>query len=159
MNMMTRAPAPPYVDPRDLPAVYASTVAGTCIEPWIFDGETLVFEKDGTPDVGDLVGLWVLPKGSNDPRDAERGVKRLVMGAWEGMVYPYKPHPNSNVAPLIVVEMLNPRRRFHIPCDRILALHRVTGMGEVTAPGMARQIPLRELPELIDQKMIEAFAL
>jgi hypothetical protein len=37
------------------------------------------------------------------------------------------PHPESQVTALISVEQLNPPQRYAIPCERLLAVHKVIG--------------------------------
>ena len=95
--------------------VYAMVCDGDCLEPVIHD-KAMVLVAPGMPiRPGDFVTLW--PK---DPAHRP-GVKRVVMAppadwaTWS---------PDSEAIPLVIVEQLNPPRRYHITNDKLSAIHR-----------------------------------
>jgi phage repressor protein C with HTH and peptisase S24 domain len=118
-------PADAPIDIAGLPDLYAMQCVGDCMVPELADGSTLLFDRLAPVREGDLVVIWKRPE-LVPPGAVPAIVKRLVKD-WFKESYPYTPHPDDNVTPTITVEQLNPRRRFHIPCDRIQAVHRCLG--------------------------------
>lgn len=126
-----------FVDIDSLPDVYAMKCVGDCMEPEIADGAALVFDKLSPVRTGDLVIVWS-QAGRLAPGDVQAIVKRLVMGAGPHIAFPYTPHPESTIEPLIMVQQNNPPQRMTIPCERIAAVHRCLGPVRRAADGSAR---------------------
>jgi hypothetical protein len=120
---------PVFLHPDELPDFYAAIGRGTCMEPDVPDGTCLGFAKNAPVAPGDLVGIWRRP-GTYPADEPQQLLKRLVMGPPEGMRFPFNLHPDSNAAPAVVVEMLNPRRPMMIDCSTILAIHKCLGAVE-----------------------------
>lgn len=143
----TRARSKPpagFIDPATLPPEYAIIAEGTCMLPTIPDGAHCAFTTIGEPRPGDLVALWfrpeTVPAGEHQVR-----IKRLVHPLPRFVRLPYREHPESRLHPLVIVEMINPRRQFGIPCGHLLAIHRFLGLAELIRPGWAQlRRPARE---------------
>jgi hypothetical protein len=124
-----------FVDPAILPPEYALIAQGTCMLPDIPDGAHCAFTTIGEPRPGDLVALWfrpeIVPAGEHQVR-----IKRLVYAALPFVRLPYREHPDGRLHPLVIVEMINPRRQFGISCGYLLAIHRFIGLAELTRPGL-----------------------
>jgi hypothetical protein len=58
---------------------------------------------------------------------SQASVKRVVMGRSDHPRLPYKLRPESDVRPLLIVEMLNSRRLLAFYCDELLAVHKFVG--------------------------------
>ncbi len=132
---------PNEVDAADMPDVYASVARGHCLEPIFHDGDCLVFSKTEKPESGDYVGLWFDPAIVPDG-DPPRQVKRLAMGLMPGLSLPWTANPDWEVEPAICVEMFSPPRMGHIRASKIVAMHKVIGMGQSNSDGTVRLIPL-----------------
>ncbi len=123
----------PFIHPDDMPVVYAMHAYGNCMEPMLPDDCVLAFDKRQTPEVGDIVSViftaevarrWKLPGL----------VKKLAMSlppldGW------------SDAVGLIVVDQINPHRRYCIPTTDVLAVHKFVGEAQNVGPGMARYHP------------------
>ena len=48
----------PFIDPAEMPDVYAVPGVGRCMEPLIADGTSLAYDKRPTPRAGDVVVIW-----------------------------------------------------------------------------------------------------
>lgn len=132
-----KQPAPPvYIDPATVPDIYAAKGVGTCLEPVIADGTMLVFDRREEAKPGDFVGIWLRPEKVR-PGEPQQIVKRLV-SALPPIPLPYVADLSSNAVPIVVVEMLNPRRTMWLKATDILAVHRRVGVAEVTPDGGAR---------------------
>jgi hypothetical protein len=71
-------------------------------------------------------------------------IKRLRMAAppgWERW------HPESEVVPFVVVEQLNPPKRYGATTDKLSAIHRVVGSFKAGVPGSTGGIAPRRLKE------------
>lgn len=123
--------------PDEMPDVYASICNGDCLEPTFKDGACLVFDKTQEPENGDFVGIWLHPDAVA-PGESTRRIKRLVMGGPPGEKFPMSFAPGSEVQPLIVLEQLNPLKRYHVPGSHILAMHKLVGEAEADGQGCAR---------------------
>lgn len=138
------APPARFVDPAALPPEYAIIAEGTCMLPMIPDGAHCAFTPIGEPRPGDLVALWfrpeTVPAGEHQVR-----IKRLVHPVPRFVRLPCREHRESTLHPLVIVEMINPRRQFGIPAGHLLAIHRFLGLAELIRPGWARlREPTRE---------------
>lgn len=109
-------------DPGDLPDLYALTVTGACMEPFVFDGATCVFDKRRKPGRGDLVAIWGRP-GERRPGDPEVHLKRLVVPPLDFVEFPMPEMPGGNTTLAIIVDQMNPMRSYTVFCERIMALH------------------------------------
>lgn len=126
------------IRPDETPEMYASVCRGKCLEPVYFDGACLVFSKSAPVKAGDFVGVWFKP-GVMPADEPQRWVKRLAMGLLPGMTFPYT--GVGPCEPIIMVEMLNPPKRFAFPASQILAIHKVVGVATPDGNGMARMEP------------------
>lgn len=112
----------PYIDPADMPDLYAITGVGRCMEPLYSDGVLLVGDKRETPECGDVVILHFCRDIA--PHYGVPGwIKRLVQTAPEG--------------DLITVEQLSPPRRYSVPADHIAGMHKCVGTATSTGKGIA----------------------
>jgi len=127
-------------DPNELPAVYASTCRGECLEPYYHDGDCLVFSKDEPAHAGDFVGVWLRPHAKPEAKPL-RWVKRLAMEIMPGTTFPFALSPGSEIEPLVVLEMLRPERTYQIPARDVLAMHKVVGKAVPHGDGTASLIP------------------
>ncbi len=101
------------------PDAYALVLKGTCLEPKLRDGEMAICSPAALIEPGRFVALW--PADGSPPI-----LKRLVM---EPLVpVGTKLHPDSDVVPIVVVEMLNPPKQLVIRIDKLKAMHRVVGV-------------------------------
>jgi hypothetical protein len=127
--------------PDEMPDVYASICSGQCLEPIFADGAYLVFDKHQEPENGDFVGFWLRPD-CLAPGEHPLRVKRLVSGLPEssGFSLPYERRPGDEVEPLIILEQLNPPRRFYVAASKILAMHRLIGEAEPDGSGHALMV-------------------
>lgn len=108
----------PFIHPDEMPQLYALVGKGHCMEPRLHDGADLVFTKQGIPTAGDIVGI-VFTKSAAQRWKQPGLVKRLVMAL-----------PPAGFAGIVVVEQLQPPRRYFIPTDDVLAVHRCLGVAE-----------------------------
>ena len=120
-----------------IPGSYAAPLSGTCLEPVMFDGDMALVSPTELPQVGDLVVLYSVKGGTP-------WLKRLVMAP----LFPVgKLHPDSDVVPIVVVEMLNPPKQFMIGSDRLSAMHRVVGMIRKDEVEALRNLPAQPVPK------------
>ena len=127
---------PHELDPEAVPAVYASTCVGDCLEPVYHDGVCLVFSRDEKPEAGDFVGIWLHPDAVADG-ELPRRVKRLYMSGPPGMTLPWKVRPGDEAEPLIILEQLNPPKLLQVRASRIVAMHKVIATADLNADGTA----------------------
>lgn len=132
----------PFIDPDTLPDEYAVVCAGNCLEPVIADGTCLAFSRLVRPEVGDFIVLWFRPEAT-PPGEHLKMVKRLAMALPPEFELPLDRGRWSFATPLVVVEMLNPARRWAIPATELLAVHTVVGIAEQQPDGGARYRPGR----------------
>lgn len=108
----------PFIHPDHMPDRYAIPGVGQCMMPLIEDGTLLVVDKRQRPEAGDIVVVTFT-------REAARQwgfpgiVKRLAM--------PLPAAPAGTLTGLIVVEQINPPRRYCIPSWDVLAVHKAVG--------------------------------
>ena len=109
-----------------LPDRYAMPVIGDCLAPEIPDGALIIVDRTEPYAPGDLVVLFRRPlEAGGQPRAM---VKRLVMAPPSWVTFPWQDHPESDVLAMMVVEMLNPRRRLTVRCADILGVHKCLGV-------------------------------
>ena len=111
-----------------LPDRYGMLVVGGCLAPEIKDGETILVDKTAPYAAGDLVVIYRTRDAT--PSGRFQGiVKRLVAAPPPWVTkFPHKDHPESEVAALIIVEMINPRRQFVYRCRDIIDIHKCLGV-------------------------------
>lgn len=108
----------PFIHPDVMPDRYAIPGVGQCMSPLIEDGTLLVADKRQQAQPGDIVVVTFT-------REAARQwgfpgiVKRLAM--------PLPAAPAGTLTGLIVVEQINPPRRYCIPSWDVLAVHKAVG--------------------------------
>lgn len=115
----------PFIHPDDMPDVFALRGYGTCMEPLVADGSLLVCDKRKAPQVGDTVSLIFTEEAAH--RNQLPGmIKRLV-----------SPVPPLGLDARVIVEQLNPPRRYAIPTADLLAVHKVVGFAQSSSEGKA----------------------
>jgi hypothetical protein len=119
-----RAPQITNIDPEALPDEYGMRVLGGCLEPEIPDGARVMIDKRVTAAPGDFVCIYLRPELVK-PGDCQARIKRLVMGPPPWVTLPYREHPKSEVQAVLIAEQMNPPRSYTIPCDAVLAVHKV----------------------------------
>jgi hypothetical protein len=135
------APETPRVLSADqLPHRYAMIGKGTCMEPLFMDGACLVFDKQAAPEGGDTVIVWFRPERT--PEGEPQCMFKRLMGGLPPIAFPFDLSPTSNCEPLVMVEMINPPRRFRIPASHVLAVHKCIGEADTNGDGTARLRPL-----------------
>lgn len=141
---LTRTPSPPVADPLAfLPDRYALSVSGTCLEPEVYEGDVLLFDRTERYERGDLVAVFRrVDANSGNPFRAE--VKRLIMGPPSWVKFPWSDHPDSDVLALVGLEMNNPRRRFALRCADILGIHKCLGAAPPNTPRAMLPLPTSE---------------
>ncbi len=138
------APPAGFIDQATLPPEYALIGEGTCMQPVIPDGANCAFSTVEEPRPGDLVALWFRPE-TVPAGEPQVRLKRLVHPLPPFVRLPCREHPESRLHPLVIVEMINPRRQFGVRCGDLLAIHRFLGLAETIRPGWARlRQPARE---------------
>lgn len=108
----------PFIHPDDMPDQYALTGVGQCMSPLIADGTLLVLDKRQAPQPGDIVGL-VFTRQAAQRWGVPGLLKRLALAL-----------PPSNCTGLVVVDQINPSRRYAIPTTDVLAVHKAIGTAE-----------------------------
>lgn len=115
----------PYVDPADMPDLYALTGKGTCMEPLFYDGDTLVGDKRDAPKPGDTVLVFF-------HRDV---ALRYGMPGWvKRLVHVW---PVAGEDDLITLEQINPPKRYVVPASHIVAMHKCVGKATSQGDGTA----------------------
>ncbi|SRR5260221_6197714 len=99
---------------KDDPGLYIVGLEGNCLEPEVYEGDKLVVSPATKPKAGDFVAIWF--------HNGSPIVKRLfAMPPW-GL---QQLSPDSDVQPLVLLEMLNPHRVVGVRVDKIKAIHTV----------------------------------
>jgi hypothetical protein len=112
-------------DPATFPDFYCMKLDGECLEPIAPHGGAVMMQKSAKYAVGDLVCIWFRPEFVTGHPAL---LKRLMLDAAPWVKhYPYDDHPESDVKAIIMVEQLNPRQTYTIPCSHILAIHKAVG--------------------------------
>ncbi len=114
------------------PAVYAVLAEGDCMEPEYFGGEPIIVSSTAKCEAGDVVIIHLKPEFV-PTGGYEALVKRLKYPLY-GMTFPWDPTGSDVIIP-ITAEQINPPRIYHIPADRIRAVHKVLGAGWHNANG------------------------
>lgn len=127
----------PFIHPDDMPDIHALHGYGDCMEPLICDGAILAFDRRETPQPGDIVSV-IFTEEAAERWKLPGLVKRLAMA-----LPPVKLGGKAagDVISLVVVDQLNPPRRYCIPTTDILAVHKYVGTAECNGNGTARFRP------------------
>lgn len=113
------------LDLGDLPHTYVMGCSGVCLEPGIKDGSKLQFSTLDPVEPGDIAAFWLKPIYAYETVPFQAMIKRLVTPLPIG---PF-PLPDYMAAPpVIVVEMDNPAKKFVVPLDRVMAVHKCHGV-------------------------------
>jgi hypothetical protein len=127
------AAAPLEFDPTKFAGVYGARCVGDCLMPVIADGSTVVFTADEPARRGDFVVVYRRPEFT--PAGSMPAImKRLVFDIPGPVKFPWTEHPDSEIAFLLTLEYLNPRRRIYVPCAHILAVHKAIGLAPPEHP-------------------------
>lgn len=120
----------PFIHPDDMPDVYALRGVGTCMEPRVPDGSLVVMDKRQTPAPGDVVSVTFTREAAARWR-LPGLLKMLALGL---------PPMNlvGDAVGLIVVDQINPPRRYAIPTTDVLAVHKCLGTAETGSDGTVR---------------------
>ncbi|NTG09233.1 S24 family peptidase [Rhizobium rhizogenes] len=112
--------------PDELPDIYVMTGDGTCMEPEIMDGTKLMFSRTEKYEQGDVVLLFRRPEFT-PPGEHQLLIKRLIFAPPAS----YWADPTSvqfgNIAPTVLVEMLNPYRVLQCDAQKLLGIHKCLG--------------------------------
>lgn len=116
----------PFMHPDDMPDLYALRGYGDCMEPLISDGAIIVFDKREVPEAGDIVSI-IFTREAAERWKLPGLVKRLAMA-----LPPIEMDENAagNLIALVVVDQLNPPRRYCIRTTDVLAVHKFVGLAE-----------------------------
>ena len=98
--------------------------------PGIPDGANVVVDKTAKMATGDMVVIWLRPELVTAEGQHQAQLKRLAMTVPSFVKFPHKDHPDSNVAPLLVVKADATGKHFGIRCRDVLALHKCEGLME-----------------------------
>jgi hypothetical protein len=123
---MKRSKITTLLRPEEFPEQYAMICEGTCLEPEVMDGAKLLFSRDQQYHSGDLVCLHFRPEIVK-PGDHQVLVKKLVFAPPHAFWRDPSCNARSNIAPTVIVEMLNPRKMLYIRPDALLGIHRCLG--------------------------------
>jgi hypothetical protein len=85
-----------------------------------------MFSKVEPSEPGAFVALWFRPEFVQ-PGHLQSIVKRLVMAPPGFVTFPWLDHPENDIQPVILTEMLNPQQQFVVRCNQLLAIHRCLG--------------------------------
>lgn len=122
------APTPQILRPEDMPDRYELTIAGACCEPAFKDGSLIEVSRSEKAQPGDFIVLFLDP-AKLKPGVSQVQLKRLVLGVpqtfWDD---PGTWAERSNIAPMMLVEMLNPARTLSIKPSILLGYHKVIGV-------------------------------
>ena len=122
----------PFIHPEDMPDQYALTAVGTCMAPLIDDGALIVFDTRKELQRGDVVGI-VFSKEAALQWGVPGLVKKLAFAL----------PPSGIPGGLIVVDQINPPRRYCISTRDVLAVHKAIGTAESDGEGQAKFYPAK----------------
>jgi hypothetical protein len=108
------------------PRRYGLRVTGNCMAPTAPDGCSVIVDKKSPLEVGELVVLWFRPEHVRGGGQQAQ-LKRLVTAPPRHLRFPHKDHPESEVAPIVIVETDSTNKRYFVKCRDLLALHRCEG--------------------------------
>jgi hypothetical protein len=112
--------------PDQLPETYAMQAEGKCMEPLFRHGQKLMFSRSAPWRSGDVVVLFKRPEVIQ-PGEHQAIVKRLVLTPGRTFWTDPANHKRGNLAPIVIVEMLNPRKILYIDPAHLLGIHKCLG--------------------------------
>ena len=130
-----------------VPDAYGAPLHGDCLEPVMCDGDMALVSPTELPDVGDLVVLYHVKGGTP-------WLKRLVMAPLVPVGLPL--HPDSDVVPMVAVEMLNPPKQFMFGSDQLRAMHKVVGLIRKDEVEALRNLPPVPAPKPARRRKVAA---
>ena len=116
-----------FIDPASVPDLYAMVCSGTCMEPIIPDGARVWADKTQPIEVGDLVFVYLRPEAV-EPGGLPIRLKRLLVAPPSWVTFPWADNPRSEVLPVVIFGMDNPRASLSLRCSQILAIHKCMGL-------------------------------
>lgn len=122
-----------FIHPDEMPDVYSLTGVGRCMEPLIWDGTLIVFDKRQAPQRGDMVGL-IFTSEAAQSWGVPGMIKRLALSL------PPDDVPCGGTG-LVVVEQINPPRQYLVPVTDLLAVHKAIATAESDGEGRAKYRP------------------
>ena len=124
-----KALAPTFLDPAAIKTrFYRLQLSGDCLHPEFKHGDKVVIDKQGPLHAGCLAALYYRPE-LVPPGKLPISLKRLVT-AMPPVPLPYREHPDSEVQFIIMVEQLNPPKRWVVECEDLLAVHQCVGRAD-----------------------------
>lgn len=132
------ADGPPFIHPDDMPDQYALKGVGDCMAPLLEDGALFVCDKQREPAPGDIVSL-IFAKEAARRWGVPGLVNKLAMA-----LPPW--NLTGDAIGLVIVDQLNPPRRYCIPTSEVLAVHKVIGFAESCGDGRAKFRPSQTEP-------------
>ncbi|TBH09910.1 hypothetical protein [Rhizobium leguminosarum] len=109
-----------------LPEVYAMMCEGKCLEPEVMDGSKLMFSRVEVYKPGDLVAIFK-KREFTVPGDHQVVVKRLVLAPPQRFWSDQESYAGGNIVPIVIAEMLNPRKLLRFDVDGLLGIHKCLG--------------------------------
>lgn len=113
-----------FIHPDNMPDLYALTGVGTCMLPLIDDGACVAFDKRLPVKSGDIVCVIFSARAA------------AAYGA-PGLLKRFVSMPPEGFDGMIVVEQVNPVRRYTIPSTDVLAIHKMIGIAAREGNGKA----------------------
>jgi hypothetical protein len=107
---------------------YGLLLRGNCLEPVLKNGDRIVVDREGPLHAGCFAVFYHRPE-LVPPGELPLALKRLVT-AVPPVTFPYREHPASEVTPVIIVEQLNPAKRWVVRCSELLAVHHCLGSAD-----------------------------
>ncbi|HEV7323511.1 MAG TPA: S24/S26 family peptidase [Bosea sp. (in: a-proteobacteria)] len=114
------------IHPDEMPDIYAMIVEGDCMLPHIKTGTKLMFSRTEAYQPGDMVILFRRPDMVK-PGEHQAIVKRLVLPPAPWAKFGVDRHPKSEVDPVVIVEMFNPRRQLAYSVSGLQGIHKCLG--------------------------------
>ena len=128
----------PFIHPDDMPDQYALKGVGDCMAPLLADGGLIACDKRRELVPGDIVCL-IFTQDAAQKWGVPGLIKKLAMA-----LPPW--NLASDAIGLVVVDQLNPPRRYCIPTTDLLAAHKVIGIAESGGEGWAKFRPSQPEP-------------
>ena len=117
------------IDLSTFPETYWMEAVGDCLLPMVKDGTNLLFSQSAKPVAGDLVALFLRPE-FKAPGVMPALVKRLVSNIAHFCEFPYTPRSDDDCAPIVICESTSPLRRYYVPAERLMAVHKCIAVEE-----------------------------
>lgn len=114
------------VTAEDLPDQYAMIAEGSCMVPVYPDKARLLFNQLTRAVAGDDVALWRKPE-VQQAGQYQCLIKRLVTALPRTLPKHLAKDP-AKPAPVVIVETMNPPRRFVVKTDQLMGVHKCEGL-------------------------------